>query len=94
MPNGQNKRKTIGKHGVYTLEQARAEAKRLLILMHQGIDPVAEKKLLKNNFEYEKEQNELIPTLQAAYEIYKTKKKLSKNTLDAYNRCVNDYFDY
>ncbi len=30
MPNGLNKRKTIGKHGVYTLEQAHTNAKRVL----------------------------------------------------------------
>ncbi len=28
MPDGRNKRKSIGKHGVYTLEQARTEAKK------------------------------------------------------------------
>ncbi|MEG2637548.1 MAG: Arm DNA-binding domain-containing protein, partial [Acinetobacter sp.] len=30
MPDGRNKRKSIGKHGVYTLEQARTEAKKIL----------------------------------------------------------------
>ena len=59
MPNGQNKRKTIGKHGIYTLEQARTEAKRLLLLIDQGIDPVAQKKQLKSNFKTAIELNKL-----------------------------------
>ena len=92
MPNGQNKRKTIGKHGVYTLEQARTEAKRLLLLIHQGIDPVAQRKQIKANFKTEMELNELIPSLEAAYKNYKSKKKLSEATIEAYDRCVNNYF--
>ncbi|MEN8283131.1 Arm DNA-binding domain-containing protein [Acinetobacter gerneri] len=92
MPNGQNKRKTIGKHGVYTLEQARTEAKRLLLLISQGIDPVAETKKIKSNYITEKENNRLIPTLNEAYQTYIAKKVLSKNTIEAHNRCVNDYF--
>ncbi|MHC6187047.1 tyrosine-type recombinase/integrase [Acinetobacter sp. X9] len=92
MPDGRNKRKSIGKHGVYTLEQARTEAKKILLMMHQGIDPVAQKRQLKNDFKSEKEANELIPTLEQAYEVYKSKKKLSANTIDAYDRCANDYF--
>ena len=93
MPNGQNKRKTIGKHGVYTLEQARTEAKRLLLLIDQGVDPVAQKELLKRNFIQAKKIDELIPSLDDAYTVYKTKKKLSAKTLEAYGRCVNDYFE-
>ncbi len=50
MPNGKSKRKVIGKHGVYTLEQARAEAKRLLILMDEGIDPVQQKKQVRVDY--------------------------------------------
>ncbi len=92
MPDGRNKRKSIGKHGVYTLEQARTEAKKILLMMHQGIDPVAQKRQLKNDFKSEKEANELIPTLEQAYQVYKSKKKLSANTIDAYDRCANDYF--
>ena len=67
MPNGQNKRKTIGKHGVYTLEQARTEAKRLLLLIDQGVDPVAQKEPLKPNFIQAKKIDELIPSLDDAY---------------------------
>lgn len=50
IPNGQNKRKTIGKHPVFTLEQARTEAKRLLLLISQGIDPVTEQKKNQKQF--------------------------------------------
>ena len=92
MPTGQNKRKTIGKHGVFTLEQARTEAKRLLLLISQGVDPVAESKKIKTDFNAEKESNKLIPTFHTAYQDYKLKKTLSKATIEAYDRCVNDYF--
>lgn len=92
MPNGQNKRKTIGKHGVFTLEQARTEGKRLLLLISQGVDPVADKKKVKNDFNLEKEINQLIPNLDSAYQNYKSNKKLATSTIEAYNRCLNDYF--
>ncbi len=36
--NSKSKRKVIGKHGLYALEQTRTETKRLLILMDEGID--------------------------------------------------------
>ena len=91
MPNGQNKRKTIGKHGVFTLEQARTEAKRLLLLISQGVDPVAEKKQIKNDFNFEKEINQLIPNLNLAYQNYKCNKELAGTTIEAYDRCLNDY---
>lgn len=93
MPNSQNKRKTIGKHGVYTLEQARTEAKRLLLLSDPGIDPVAQKEQLTRNFIQAKQIDELIPSLDDAYNVYKSKKKLSTTTLEAYGQCVNNYFE-
>jgi predicted nucleotidyltransferase len=36
---GKTIRRTIGEHGVYTSEQARFEAKKLLLQMEQGLDP-------------------------------------------------------
>ncbi|MFH4113338.1 integrase, partial [Acinetobacter baumannii] len=41
----------------------------------------------------EKQDLKLIPTVKEAYESYKAKKDLSATTLDAYDRCVNDYFE-
>lgn len=38
MPNGQSKRKTIGKNGLYTRNQILAETKHLLLLMNKRID--------------------------------------------------------
>ncbi len=48
---------------------------------------------MKNNFIQAKQIDELIPSLDDAYNVYKSKKKLSTATLEAYGRCVNDYFE-
>lgn len=92
MPNGKSKRKTIGKHGVYTLEQARTEAKRLLILMDEGIDPVQQKRQIKVDYEADVELTKKIPTIAESYEFYKTRKALKSTSISAYDMCVNDYY--
>ena len=45
--NGQTRRVTIGKHGVFTVDAARKEAKEHLRDMARGIDPVVAKKAKK-----------------------------------------------
>ncbi|MCH7337430.1 integrase family protein [Acinetobacter sp. NIPH 2699] len=92
MPTGKSKRKVIGKHGVYTLDQARAEAKRLLIMMDEGIDPVQKKRNFRENAIQSNALQKQIPTLGEAFEIYKDNKKLSDSSITAYTSCVNDYF--
>lgn len=81
MPNGKSKRKVIGKHGVYTLEQARAEAKRLLILMDEGVDPVQQKKQVRVDYLSNQELSRLIPTVAEAYILYKDRRPLSNDSI-------------
>ncbi len=45
--NGESRRVTIGKHGVFTPKQARNEARELLMSMAKGVDPSEQKKLKK-----------------------------------------------
>lgn len=41
--NGKERRVSIGRHGVFTVDQAREEARELLRSMRRGVDPVEEK---------------------------------------------------
>lgn len=91
MPNGKAKRKIIGKHGVYTLEQARTIAKDLLLNMDKGIDPVAQKRNIKQQSIYEESLFKKIPTVSEAFENYKKNKTLTKDSITAYTKCTNSY---
>ncbi|ENT5629266.1 tyrosine-type recombinase/integrase [Acinetobacter baumannii] len=93
MPNGKSKRKVIGKHGVYTLEQARTEAKRLLILMDEGVDPVKQKREIRASAIQNDALQKLVPTLTEAYQYYKLRKKLAETSLIAYDGCIENYFN-
>lgn len=63
--NGKSRRITIGKHGIFTPEQARIEAKEKLRDMAKGKDPAIQKQLKKATQ----------TTLREAAEIYKQNKK-------------------
>ena len=63
--NGKDRRITIGRHGVFTLQEARQEAKKQLQNMATGIDPAMVKK----------QQKLKSITLGAAAEIYKREKR-------------------
>lgn len=91
MPNGKPKRKVIGKHGVYTLEQARTIAKQLLMDMDSGIDPVAEKRKAKKLAIAADAEQRQIPTLSLAFQTYIQNKELSKASVNAYTRCMTEY---
>ncbi|WP_079283952.1 tyrosine-type recombinase/integrase [Acinetobacter baumannii] len=93
MPNGKSKRKVIGKHGVYTLEQARTEAKRLLIMMDEGVDPVKQKRDIRASAIQNDALQKLVPTLSEAYQYYKLRKKLAETSLIAYDGCIENYFN-
>lgn len=93
MPNGKPKRKVIGKHGVYTLEQARTVAKQLLIDMDNGIDPVKEKRQIKADAIAQDNLEKSTPTLLEALNNYKANKELSKNTITAYTNSIENYFN-
>ena len=63
--NGKSIRVTIGRHGIFTPDQARNEAKERLRDMHKGKDPAIQKQLKKATQ----------TTLKEAAEIYKQDKK-------------------
>lgn len=92
LPDGRTCRVTIGAHGIWTVSQAREKAQEYLLMISKGIDPNAEKSNQKKSSINQKSINMLIPTLNTAYDNYKSKKKLSVATIEAYDRCVNDYF--
>lgn len=81
--HGKTVRVSIGKHGVFTPEQARTEARHLLGQMAKGINPVdvAKEKRLKG------------VTLGPAFEDYlRARKSLKPNTLYDYKKCMRLYF--
>ncbi|EXB47332.1 phage integrase family protein [Acinetobacter baumannii 146457] len=84
-------RVTIGKHGEITPSQARDKASHLLGLMSQGINPNHQKQQARKELLADYAKADQQPTLIDAYTVYKTERELSKNTLDDYNQCVDDY---
>jgi integrase len=76
-------RVTIGRHGVFTPEEARTEARQLLGLMARGINP--------NDLEREKRARTV--TLGEAFADYMAaRKSLKPNTIRDYTKCMNVYF--
>jgi integrase len=81
--SGKTARVSIGKHGVFTPEQARAEARHLLGLMARDINP--------NDLKNEKRVKGI--TLLEVFEDYlKARKTLKPNTLNDYRKCISTYF--
>ena len=76
--NGINRRVTIGKHGKWTPEAARKEAKKLLGQMTAGIDPRKEKETRKGES----------LTLAEAYEEYLASKDFRLNSRLSFNRVM------
>jgi integrase len=83
--NGKVKRITIGRHGVFSPQQAQKEAKRSLGLMAQGIDPDAQKA----------EAIARAVRLTQLYERYKGSHQLKPKTISVYDgvmrRCFADW---
>lgn len=81
--NGRTRRVTIGKHGVFTLEQARKEAIQLLADMTRGVDP----NLVKREKKME------VTTLLEAFEsrIKAKSAKLGAFTVRNYRRIVRQH---
>ncbi|HEY9788729.1 MAG TPA: Arm DNA-binding domain-containing protein [Candidatus Obscuribacterales bacterium] len=75
---GVNRRITIGRHGKWTPESARKEARRLLGLMAAGQDPMQEKK----------RSNPASITLGQAFEEYMSSKQFRKNSILSFNRVM------
>jgi len=84
---GKKVRVTIGRHGVFTAEKARLEAKKLLGKMADGIDPHEEKIAERIK----------CTTLGELLEPYKIARKLRPKTIRIYDealrRCFSDWLD-
>ncbi len=75
-------RVSIGKHGVYTAEQARLQARELLLMMTKGVNPIA----------IEKEERSRGVTLDQAFAAYLiARKSLKPSTIYDYTKALNSY---
>lgn len=92
LPSGVPCRVTIGQYGLWTVPQAREQAKEYLLQIAKGINPNREKSARRSQARHEYRNEKSIPTLAMAFEFYKDRKQLSKNTISSYTRCVDDYF--
>lgn len=82
--NGRSRRVTIGRHGVFTVDQARKEAQQLLAKMARGVDPIAEKrKASSRGFN-------LRQALDLCEQTLKTKKR-SEKTISGYRYAIEKY---
>lgn len=81
--NNKNVRVTIGRHGVFTSEQARAEARNVLGMIARGINP--------NDVDKAKKAKSV--TLSEVYQAYlKARSSLKPRTIYDYDRCMKSYF--
>lgn len=80
--NGKVVRTTIGKHGVYTTEQARLRARELLLMMTQGTNPSDVKK---------EQQARGVTLEQALSDFLAARKALKPRTVIDYQRCLEVY---
>jgi len=80
--NGKTVRMTIGRHGVFTAEPARVEARQILVMIAKGVNPVDDKK----------EQRAKAITMGQAFEDYLTvRKSLRPRTIYDYRRFMKTY---
>lgn len=80
--NGKTVRVSIGKHGIYTTEQARNQAKELLLLMSKGINPN----------DQVREQKTRSMTLQQVFQDFLVARKaLKPRTIYDYKRIMSTY---
>lgn len=80
--NGKTVRVSIGKHGIYTAEQARNQARELLLLMSKGINP--------NDLAQEQKTRSM--TLQHVFQDFLiARKALKPRTIYDYKRIMSTY---
>jgi len=82
--NGKNVRLTIGKHGVFTAEQARLQARELLLLMAKGINPADLK---------QEEKSRAISLDAALADFLNARKNLKPRTVLDYQQTINTYLN-
>jgi integrase len=81
---GKTVRKTIGRHGKVTCEQARKKAQELLGMMSMGRNPIQE----------EMQEKIMSVTLQEAFDEYiETRKSLKPRTIEEYKNVISKCFD-
>ena len=80
--NGKVVRTTIGKHGVYTAEQARLRAREILLMMTKGENPKDVK---------DEERARGVTLEQALADFLSARKSLKPRTIYDYKKCVDAY---
>jgi integrase len=88
--NGKTVRVTIGKHGVFTAEQARNEARQLLGLMAKKINPNAVR--LENKIKDLEQEARAITLSEVFHDYLKARKTLKPKTLYDYRRVIEIAF--
>lgn len=92
LPGGVTCRVTIGQHGIWTVVQAREQAREYLLMIAKGINPNNIKKETTATIKQDNANSKQIPSLHEAYIFYKENKTLSQSSLTAYDICINDYY--
>jgi integrase len=80
--NGESKRQKIGKHGIFTAEEARKEARQMLASMARGVDPQAAIRARKIEG----------ITLEEVFHDYLRGRKLAPRTEYDYKKFLTNYF--
>jgi integrase len=80
--SGKEVRRTVGRHGVYTAEEARKRARETLLQMSQGQDPKEEERARKAES----------TTLGELFSVYIDRKPLRARTLADYRSYMSRYF--
>ncbi len=82
--NGKVVRVSIGKHGVFTPEQARLRAREILLMMAKGINPLDEKK---------ESRARSVTLEQALADFLSARKTLKPRTIADYQSTINCYLE-
>src|SRR5690625_4432436 len=88
--HGQTRRATIGQHGVFTVDQARKQARAELGRMADGVDPVVEKKKARAQIKRDKVLSVTLREVMASYFI--DRRKLKPRSRDDIQRHVDVNF--
>ena len=91
---GRSRRVTIGRHGVFTAEEARRRAKELLAEMAQGVDPIQRKRTEREEAEVETLlQKAKAVTLSEVFDDYvRVRKTLKPRTIKDYRQVLKESF--